>query len=144
MPQESHNSRFARTIRNQTGTNVGTPATQIRRPAIKTPKQRIEEDDMHDDEELSEIEGVEAAAEPQEEQIVVVNGLSKHFNDGEEIIRAVDGISFTCAPKQFVTISGPSGCGKSTLLYMLGSLEAPTAGEIYIHNSTSAHCMAPR
>ncbi|HKD74824.1 MAG TPA: ABC transporter ATP-binding protein [Ktedonobacterales bacterium] len=63
---------------------------------------------------------------------IIVEGLSKHFEDGDEVIAAVDNVSFTCLPKQFVSISGPSGCGKSTLLYLLGSLEKPTEGDIII------------
>ena len=63
---------------------------------------------------------------------VIAEGLSKDFEDGEEIIRAVDDVTFSCAPAQFVTISGPSGCGKSTLLFLLGSLEIPTEGRLIV------------
>ena len=58
--------------------------------------------------------------------------MSKQFQDGDEIIYAVDNVSFSCAPQQFVTIAGPSGCGKSTLLYLLGSLEQPTDGRLIV------------
>jgi ABC-type lipoprotein export system ATPase subunit len=70
--------------------------------------------------------------EIEEQPIIVVQDLYKVFQDGGEEIRAVDGVSFTCHPRQFVAITGPSGCGKSTLLYLLGSLERPTAGQLAI------------
>ena len=63
---------------------------------------------------------------------VIAEGLTKDFEDGEEIIRAVDDVTFSCVPAQFVTISGPSGCGKSTLLFLLGSLEIPTEGRLIV------------
>jgi ABC-type lipoprotein export system ATPase subunit len=67
-----------------------------------------------------------------EQPIIAVQDLYKIFQDGAEEIRAVDGVSFTCRPHQFVAITGPSGCGKSTLLYLLGSLEKPTSGQLLI------------
>ena len=63
---------------------------------------------------------------------IVVEGLTCEFETGGEVIRAVDGVSFTCSARQMIAITGPSGCGKSTLLYLLGSLEKPTAGHILI------------
>jgi len=63
---------------------------------------------------------------------IVVEGLTREFETGGEVIRAVDGASFTCSARQMIAITGPSGCGKSTLLYLLGSLEKPTAGHILI------------
>ncbi len=63
---------------------------------------------------------------------IVVEGLEREFETGGEIIRAVDGVSFSCSARQMIAITGPSGCGKTTLLYLLGSLEKPTAGHILI------------
>ncbi len=70
--------------------------------------------------------------ENQEQPIIEVQDLHKVFQDGAEEIAAVDGVSFSCRPRQFVAITGPSGCGKSTLLYLLGSLERPTSGHLFI------------
>ncbi|HEV2238072.1 MAG TPA: ABC transporter ATP-binding protein, partial [Ktedonobacterales bacterium] len=65
--------------------------------------------------------------------IVMAKGLRKEFvASGDEVVRAVDDVSFTLTNRQFVTITGPSGCGKTTLLYILGSLEQPTAGSLVI------------
>lgn len=65
--------------------------------------------------------------------IVMAKGLRKEFiTGGDEVVRAVDDISFSITNRQFVAITGPSGCGKTTLLYILGSLEQPTAGSLVI------------
>jgi ABC-type lipoprotein export system ATPase subunit len=59
--------------------------------------------------------------------------LRKEFvSGGDDVVRAVDDVSFTITNRHFVTITGPSGCGKTTLLYILGSLEQPTAGSLVI------------
>jgi len=47
-------------------------------------------------------------------------------------VREVDGVDLDVAPGEAVAVMGPSGCGKSTLLHMLGGLERPTAGEIWL------------
>jgi len=47
-------------------------------------------------------------------------------------VRALDGISFDIAPREFVTVTGPSGCGKSTLLNLLGGLDRPDSGELFV------------
>jgi ABC-type lipoprotein export system ATPase subunit len=63
---------------------------------------------------------------------IVAEGLTKHFRNHGELIKAVDGVSFTFTEQQFITIMGPSGSGKSTLLYLLGGLDKPTNGELII------------
>jgi ABC-type lipoprotein export system ATPase subunit len=63
---------------------------------------------------------------------VEASQLSKSFRSGEDVIRAVDEVSFTLTEGQFVAILGPSGSGKSTLLYLLGGLDRPTAGELRV------------
>jgi ABC-type lipoprotein export system ATPase subunit len=72
---------------------------------------------------------VEKAAD---KAIIVAEGLSKHFSQGGELIKAVDKVSFKIAPKQLVAITGASGCGKTTLMYLLGNLEKPTSGKLII------------
>jgi ABC-type lipoprotein export system ATPase subunit len=84
------------------------------------------------DEATSDLEEIDNAPVKQESYIIRAEGLSKHFEDGDEIIKAVDDVTFECFPRQFVTIAGPSGCGKSTLLYLLGSLERPTKGRLIV------------
>ncbi len=70
---------------------------------------------------------------------IVAQGLSKYFTHKGEIIKAVDGVSFTFTEGQFVTIIGPSGSGKSTLLYVLGGLDQATSGELLVDGVDVRH-----
>ena len=58
--------------------------------------------------------------------------LRKHYGKDDGLVRAVDGIDLEVAPGETVAVMGPSGCGKSTLLHLLGGLERPTSGEIWL------------
>jgi ABC-type lipoprotein export system ATPase subunit len=58
--------------------------------------------------------------------------LSKVYGSGESAVHALDDINLAVAAGEFVAIMGPSGCGKSTLLNMLGALDQPTAGEVWV------------
>jgi ABC-type lipoprotein export system ATPase subunit len=76
-----------------------------------------------------------AAAQPGEQveqAIIIAEGLSKHFMQAGEVIKAVDRVNLRIAPRQLITFSGPSGCGKTTLMYLLGSLEKPSSGKLII------------
>src|ERR1700691_5579538 len=59
-------------------------------------------------------------------------GLRKEYGREASLVRAVDGVDLEVAQGETVAIMGPSGCGKSTLLYLLGGLDRPTAGEIWL------------
>ena len=61
--------------------------------------------------------------------IVDIKDLRREFNVGGETVKALDGISFSIATGEFVTIMGSSGSGKTTLLNILGCLDKPTAGQ---------------
>ena len=56
--------------------------------------------------------------------------LRKEYLSGENIVKAIDGISVAFEQGEFCAITGPSGSGKSTLLHVLSSLENPTSGDI--------------
>jgi len=60
--------------------------------------------------------------------VLRAQGLSRRFGD----VAAVDGVSLGIAAGEWVSLIGPSGCGKTTLLLMLGLLDHPTAGELWI------------
>ncbi|WP_086349237.1 ABC transporter ATP-binding protein [Candidatus Enterococcus clewellii] len=64
--------------------------------------------------------------------VLRINDLVKHYNDGSTIVKAVDHTSLEVKKGEFVAIIGKSGSGKSTLLNLVGGLDRPDSGEIYI------------
>ena len=64
--------------------------------------------------------------------ILRVEHLSKIYGQGENEVRALDDVSFSVSKGQFVAIIGPSGSGKSTLLHILGGVDRPTSGKVYL------------
>ena len=65
-------------------------------------------------------------------ELLKVENLCKIYGKGENEVRAVDGVSFSVPKGQMVAIIGASGSGKSTLLHMLGAVDRPTSGKIYL------------
>jgi putative ABC transport system ATP-binding protein len=64
--------------------------------------------------------------------LVSARGLCKEYGSGDGLVRAVDEVDLEVARGESVAIMGPSGCGKSTLLHLLGGLDRPTAGELWL------------
>jgi ABC-type lipoprotein export system ATPase subunit len=64
--------------------------------------------------------------------VLRTRGLRKEYGREASLVRAVDGVDLEVAQGETVAIMGPSGCGKSTLLYLLGGLDRPTGGEIWL------------
>jgi putative ABC transport system ATP-binding protein len=64
--------------------------------------------------------------------VVRVRGLVKHHGQGQSRVRAVDDVDLEVPQGQMVAVMGPSGCGKSTLLHLLGGLERPSDGEVWL------------
>ena len=65
--------------------------------------------------------------------IIAVKNIIKEYVMGEVIIRAVDGISFEVDAGELVVVLGPSGAGKSTVLNILGGMDFPTSGEVWVN-----------
>lgn len=65
-------------------------------------------------------------------EILKVENLNKIYGKGENQVKAVDNISFSIEKGEFVAIIGASGSGKSTLLHLLGGVDRPTSGKVYI------------
>lgn len=65
-------------------------------------------------------------------EILKVENLTKTYGKGETKINAVDNISFTVNKGEFVAIVGASGSGKSTLVHLIGGVDRPTSGKVYI------------
>ncbi|MBR6825966.1 MAG: ABC transporter ATP-binding protein [Oscillospiraceae bacterium] len=66
-------------------------------------------------------------------ELLKIEHLSKIYSKGANEVRALDDISFTVEKGQFLAIVGPSGSGKSTLLHILGAVDRPTEGKVYLN-----------
>ena len=62
-------------------------------------------------------------------ELIRLTNLTMTFEDGETIL---DNINLYINNKEFLTLLGPSGCGKTTLLNMIGGLDTPSCGEVYV------------
>ncbi|MCI8562487.1 ABC transporter ATP-binding protein [bacterium D16-51] len=65
-------------------------------------------------------------------EILRVENLKKVYGQGENEVHALDGVSFSVEKGEFIAIVGPSGSGKSTLLHILGGVDIPTSGKVYM------------
>ncbi|NLT40084.1 MAG: ABC transporter ATP-binding protein [Clostridiales bacterium] len=65
-------------------------------------------------------------------EILRVENLCKIYGKGDNEVRALDGVSFSVEKGEFISIIGPSGSGKSTLLHIIGGVDKPTSGAVYM------------
>jgi len=67
-------------------------------------------------------------------EILKVENLCKNYGKGETLVKALDNVNFIVEKGEFVAIVGASGSGKSTLLHILGGVDRPTSGKVYVEN----------
>ncbi|MEG2322370.1 MAG: ABC transporter ATP-binding protein [Bacilli bacterium] len=67
-------------------------------------------------------------------EILRVENLSKTYGKGETLVKALDNVSFKVEKSEFIAIVGSSGSGKSTLLHILGGVDKPTSGKVFVDN----------
>ncbi len=67
-------------------------------------------------------------------EVLKVENISKIYGENNNLVKALDNISFTINEEEFIAITGASGSGKSTLLHILGGIDKPTSGQVWLEN----------
>jgi putative ABC transport system ATP-binding protein len=75
----------------------------------------------------------QAGAVPSRDWVIVTRGLTRLYDMGGEIVRALRGVDLAIRRNEYVAIMGPSGSGKSTLMNLIGCLDTPSAGEYWLN-----------
>ena len=70
--------------------------------------------------------------------MITLQNIIKQFQNGDEIVTAIDDVSLHIKRNEFVAIMGTSGSGKSTLMNVLGCLDTPTSGQYHLDNNNVA------
>lgn len=68
-------------------------------------------------------------------EVLKIENLKKMYGKGENLVNAVDDVSFSIERGEFISVVGPSGSGKSTLLHLIGGVDRPNDGKIYIEGT---------
>lgn len=71
--------------------------------------------------------------------VLQTRGLRKEYGKEAGLVRAVDNFDLDVAPGETLAVMGPSGCGKSTLLHLLGGLDRPSGGEVWLSERRISH-----
>ena len=65
--------------------------------------------------------------------LILLQNIKRHYEVGDEIVRALDGVDLTINHNEYISIMGPSGSGKSTLMNIIGCLDSPTNGSYFLN-----------
>ncbi|MCL1919795.1 MAG: ABC transporter ATP-binding protein [Kiritimatiellaeota bacterium] len=79
------------------------------------------------------MSGTRQSGHPQANEVVRLDNVKRHYLVGDEIVRALDGVSFSIRRGSYWAIMGPSGSGKSTMLNILGCLDRPSEGAYWLN-----------
>lgn len=79
-----------------------------------------------------QVSGVAGTVDAEATPPLELRDVTKEYDSGAEVVRALKSVDFEVARGEFVSVVGPSGSGKSTMLNMLGLLDVPTNGEVYL------------
>ncbi len=82
---------------------------------------------------MSEGQPFRTGDTPLPEIIILTHKLTREYDMGGEVVRALRGVSFQIKQNEYVAVMGPSGSGKSTLMNLIGCLDTPTAGEYWLN-----------
>ena len=82
---------------------------------------------------MSELQPFRTGDTPLPEIIILTHKLTRDYDMGGEIVRALRGVSLQIKQNEYVAVMGPSGSGKSTLMNLIGCLDTPTAGEYWLN-----------
>jgi putative ABC transport system ATP-binding protein len=72
-------------------------------------------------------------------ETIKLDAVKRHFQEGEYVVRAVNGVDLILQKGDFAALAGPSGSGKTTLLNLIGGLDRPDEGEIFIDNEATGN-----
>ena len=72
---------------------------------------------------------------PASEWVIVTRGLTRSYDMGGEVVRALRGVDLAVRRNEYVAIMGPSGSGKSTLMNLIGCLDTPNSGEYWLNGT---------